>query len=902
MNHFPKSLLITTLTITTLGVLILGWVMIRDKQPLEVQKTIFTTQQVVSVSWSTETMTTIDPNTCMTTEIPVCKKRFWKDFDNTTCKKVIFEVDCMFYEEVSNNQQEYTQLLSEYGLNWRIEWDIACDAQLLDSVTTYGYACEEKDLWKTIPDTNTKWMCRDNSRTCRKAIRDGKEMFMREKNLGARYDPTGKIEICDGRDNDCDGQTDEWYHQKEYLRDFDGDGWGNIDMKTKACFRPAGHVLKAGDCDDLDKEVYPGAEEICDLKDNNCNRQIDEYLVDCNEEVKECTVMLPLVGNSNTTLWGVWWTANDDQYLSNNHEFILFLKDMVPKERKDLWISLYFHRHYSLWWSQSSFDQQYRDAEEIFNFFHWIKAQLNNWKSSWLTDFDISFYSIWNKKEPIYSVNFSFDNDDDIFDLLYHDDLLEDIIYDNLINKVAIIDKSKPSWNKPIILSEFNMSNSSSRKKFYSKYLAYYDQYEFLETNLPILWNCSIDPFYTVWSYDYFMLSIQKCKDAISEIWLSDISFVYFKELWWIHHYKRIKYWRDEIIKIFNEILWNYNYELRNYPDFLFNINTLPNEEKYDDIKNLANKLFKITRLKIWNKTIELKHPESINLYSWLLRTYLNNRKMYTNGETIFWDEVILEYEKNIKNYIRAWVNFSSSKKLHTFFVRAHSQWWDDINWAVTYNYTGMVSLYQYLWQHWTYKVITSNKLLMTPNQIIDAFAKQIHDYSEDYHLFHLWGHGGRDGSLELAWWNRTVTHFDKLFNLQVAHPWRIRIDIMSCNSFRKDNDWKNNTIGSISLDSSQHVAYWKESWSDSTLMIAFSKKNAQWNLEADYDGDGVVNYHEALIYRAINYNMSLTPIMFDDNGKVIDIVGADILPQNNQDRSNRENDPFVDTQCSMDC
>lgn len=41
---------------------------------------------------------------------------------------------------------------------------------------------------------------------------------------------------------------------------------------------------------------------------------------------------------------------------------------------------------------------------------------------------------------------------------------------------------------------------------------------------------------------------------------------------------------------------------------------------------------------------------------------------------------------------------------------------------------------------------------------------------------------------------------------------------------------------------------------------------------------------------------------MFDDNGKVIDIVGVDLFPQDIQDRSDRENDPFVDTQCAIDC
>ena len=36
-----------------------------------------------------------------------------------------------------------------------------------------------------------------------------------------------------------------------------------------------GH-LAGEDCDDLDHRVYPGAEEICDGKDNNCNGQSDE--------------------------------------------------------------------------------------------------------------------------------------------------------------------------------------------------------------------------------------------------------------------------------------------------------------------------------------------------------------------------------------------------------------------------------------------------------------------------------------------------------------------------------------------------------------------------------------------------------------------------------------------------
>lgn len=37
-----------------------------------------------------------------------------------------------------------------------------------------------------------------------------------------------------------------------------------------------GFPLEQGDCDDTDPSTYPGAEEVCDEKDNNCNGEIDE--------------------------------------------------------------------------------------------------------------------------------------------------------------------------------------------------------------------------------------------------------------------------------------------------------------------------------------------------------------------------------------------------------------------------------------------------------------------------------------------------------------------------------------------------------------------------------------------------------------------------------------------------
>ncbi len=82
-------------------------------------------------------------------------------------------------------------------------------------------------------------------------------------------------EVCDGVDNDCDGDVDEDLEAVFYA-DSDGDGYGTDEDVVTACEAPDGYVADAGDCDDTDADVNPGAEERCDDKDNDCNGEVDE--------------------------------------------------------------------------------------------------------------------------------------------------------------------------------------------------------------------------------------------------------------------------------------------------------------------------------------------------------------------------------------------------------------------------------------------------------------------------------------------------------------------------------------------------------------------------------------------------------------------------------------------------
>ena len=116
-------------------------------------------------------------------------------------------------------------------------------------------------------------------------------------------------EICNGEDDDCDGLVDDddpdLVDGLPFYSDADGDGFGEDDARVRACRLREGLALSTGDCDDADDTVFPGAPELCDDIDQDCDGEADDALgrsATCGAET-----CLSILQTDPTALDGAYW-------------------------------------------------------------------------------------------------------------------------------------------------------------------------------------------------------------------------------------------------------------------------------------------------------------------------------------------------------------------------------------------------------------------------------------------------------------------------------------------------------------------------------------------------------------------------------------------------------------------
>lgn len=95
----------------------------------------------------------------------------------------------------------------------------------------------------------------------------------------------------------------DWY--STYFVDADGDGYGNPLLTGRFPQCPPGYSANNMDCDDSTAAKHPGAPELCDGLDNDCDGQIDEGFTStyctAGTSVHGCTALIAGVGTPSSS-------------------------------------------------------------------------------------------------------------------------------------------------------------------------------------------------------------------------------------------------------------------------------------------------------------------------------------------------------------------------------------------------------------------------------------------------------------------------------------------------------------------------------------------------------------------------------------------------------------------------
>lgn len=136
-------------------------------------------------------------------------------------------------------------------------------------------------------------------------------------------------EVCDGADNDCDGEVDQGVLETVY-EDADGDGHGNADVEEQGCSAFDGWSLESDDCNDQNPNIFPGNAEVCDGLDNNCDDEIDEGVMGTNIGVNGG---FETGGGSFPENWSPFWMAMTGSCGNDSVEWVWEDTDVYSGQR-----------------------------------------------------------------------------------------------------------------------------------------------------------------------------------------------------------------------------------------------------------------------------------------------------------------------------------------------------------------------------------------------------------------------------------------------------------------------------------------------------------------------------------------------------------------------------------------
>lgn len=122
----------------------------------------------------------------------------------------------------------------------------------------------------------------------------------------------GGVEVCDGLDNDCSTVVDDNVPDAPaWHADSDVDGFGDPAVVSNSCEPPAGSVADATDCDDAASATYPGAPEVDDGVDQDCDSAVDEDFVAAGDVVITEVALLPYVGGAAVVPDAQWFEVQN---------------------------------------------------------------------------------------------------------------------------------------------------------------------------------------------------------------------------------------------------------------------------------------------------------------------------------------------------------------------------------------------------------------------------------------------------------------------------------------------------------------------------------------------------------------------------------------------------------------